>query len=165
MYRKGQLFSLDFIGSVVVFVLILTGIIFFWNIYTSRFNAQLERETLTFQLVKISDLLVENPGIPTQWNETNVEVIGLVSSDRKLQVDKLSSFMNVTYDKTKTLFNIDQYDFYFRIVDVNGAFIKANGQFIEKGAFPGTAEESIVTIRRIVLYGTHKVVLEISAWK
>ena len=165
MYRKGQLSSLDFIGSVVVFVLLLTGIIFFWNIYTLRFNAQLERDALTFQLVKISDLLVEHPGIPTHWNETNVEVIGLVSSDRKLHADKLSAFMNITYNKTKTLLNIDQYDFYFRIVDLNGAFIKANGQFIEKGAFPSTTEDSIITIRRIALYGTQKAVLELSAWK
>lgn len=165
MYKKGQLVTIDFVGSVAIYVFVFIGIIVFWNIYSLRFDAILGGKEMAFKAVKITDLLVENLGVPTDWNETNVAVVGLVSNDRKLDVDKLSAFKNVTYSEIKELFNIELFDFYFRIVDLNGALVNANGQFMEIGNLPGGNKESIIKIRRLVLYGSQKVILEFSMWK
>mgnify|MGYP001580252268 FL=1 len=156
---------MDFIGSVVVFMLLMIGIISFWNVYGLRFNANLEQEELTLKIVKITDVFIQNQGVPTGWNETNVAVIGLVNSDRKLDEDKLSSFKNMTYDNIKELLNIEAYEFYFRVIDTNGALIKANGQFIEIGNLPDFDVKNIIKIRRIALYGIQQVIVEFSMWK
>ena len=165
MHKKAQLVSIELIVSIAVFMVLIVGVIIFWNIYSIRFNKDIDRNELAIKLVKISDTFVENQGFPTAWNETNVQVIGLVNNDRTLNTNKLSSFKNVTYSGIKAILNIDAYDFYFRIIDLQGATVSANGQIIEIGSQPGANEESVITIRRFLLYGSKKVIMEFSIWK
>ncbi len=165
MSKKAQLATMDFLGSIVIFVFLIITIILVWDLYNLRLNSNLENEETVFKLVKITDLLVETQGIPTNWNTTNVQVIGLTSKDRKFDSNKLYLFKNLQYNKTRELFNIENYDFYFKITDLNGALISANNQFIEIGPQPEVDNDSIITIRRFALYGSQKVILEFSVWK
>ena len=166
MHKKAQVVTTDFILSVGVFILLILGVIIFWNNYSTRFNMNVENRELELLAIKITDLLVESPGIPSGWNETyTVEVIGLVNTDRTLDQNKLNAFRNLTYATIKEKFNIEAYDFYFKIVDLNGATLMINGQFMEIGSFPGLDEDSIVKIRRFVVFGSQKVILELSMWK
>ena len=165
MSKQGQLISIDFIGSVVIFFILLTTLFLFWNTSTTKFNNNLERDKLLFTLVKITDLFVEHQGIPTNWNVTNVQVIGLVEKDRTLDTNKLIFFKNLTYNRTRQLLNIEPYEFYFRIIDRNGAIVTAQNQAMEVGSFTPSVKEPVVTIRRFVLYGSRKVIIEFSAWK
>ncbi|MFH1592350.1 MAG: hypothetical protein ABIB47_03210 [Candidatus Woesearchaeota archaeon] len=161
---KGQIVSLDLILSIVVFILLIGGIIAFWNIYILRFNANIKQEELALKATKITDLFVESQGVPTGWNETNVQVIGLVDRDRRLSSNKLASLLNVTYAQIKTSLNIDANEFYFRVVDLNGALVKAKGNFVEVGNSSLDVEQ-VIEMRRFALYGNQKVVLEFSIWE
>ena len=165
MNKKAQLVVLDLIGSVVIFVILLIGIITFWHIYSLRFNANIENQNTAFIATKITDLLVETQGIPNNWNGTNVEVIGLIKTDRVLDPKRLNSFRNLTYSEIQSLFNVESLDFYFRVVDLNGALISTNNQFMEVGSAPPIDQDAIIKIRRFVLFGTQKVVVELSMWK
>ena len=165
MGKRGQLTTIDFIGSVAIFIIILIGIIGYWNTADLRFNANREQEELASKAIKITDVFVESQGTPTNWNETNVEVIGLVSSDRKLDSTKLTSFKNMTYDEVRNTLKIKSYDFYFKIVDINGATIIVDGRTMETGAIPNIEKKAITKIRRIALWGSQKVTLEFSMWK
>ncbi|MEK6826535.1 MAG: hypothetical protein AABX08_02645 [Nanoarchaeota archaeon] len=161
---KAQIASMDFILSAVIFFILIAGVMSFWNIYILRFDANLEQKELVLKAAKITDLFVENEGSPTGWNETDVAVIGLVSSDRKIDNDKLASFLNLSYDQVKSYLNIDENEFYFRVVDLNGAVVKAKGNFAEKGLPPGDVD-SIIKIRRIAMYGSQRAVVEFSLWE
>jgi len=161
---SGQLTSLDFIMSLVVFILLITTIIAFWSNYTLRFDANLKQKELVLKAITITDLFIENQGIPTNWTKDNVQVVGLVDYDRELDASKLSSFLDIGYDQAKDYLNIKAFDFYFRVVDLNGALIKAQGNTVELGN-QSIGAGSIIKIRRFALYGQQKVILEFSIWE
>ncbi len=160
---RGQLSSLDLVMSVTVFVILLIGIVSFWNIYILRFDANLNQKELALKAITITDLLVENTGIPTAWNQTTVQVLGLVERDRRLDSNKLSAILNMNYSNIKSYLNIEAHDFYLRVVDLNGALVKAGGQVVEIGNQTATAN-FIMKIRRPTLYGSQKTILEFLLW-
>jgi len=161
---KGQLSSMDLAISVMVFVFLLVSIISFWNIYVLRFDANLNHKELALKAVTITDLMVENTGIPTAWNKTTAQVIGLTEKDRRLDSNKLSALLNMSYSQIKGYLNIDANEFYFRVVDMNGALVKAQGQVVEIGNQTANTD-FIVKIRRFTLYGSQKTVLEFLLWQ
>lgn len=157
--RKAQIASIDLFIAITIFLLLAAATIYTWNLYTARLNENLEYEKMQLIVFQITDLLVKNPGYPSAWEEnpTNLEVIGMAQDDRILSQDKITAFTKLNYDTSKEKFNIELYDYKFRIKDLSNNMIQESGQNF-------TGDTSIV-IERYVLLNNEKRIMEFMLWK
>ena len=165
--KKGQVQSLDLFVSATVFIVLIVTLILVWDNFSKRLDAKVSYEDLSEKAIKITDVLVETRGVPDQWENDadKVNVIGLVSNDRVLSNNKIEEFIDMEYDDVKKLFNIEAYDFYFRIIDSNGAIIQVDDNDAEFGNKPSLSSKFVITIQRVVLRGGSEFVLEFTLWK
>jgi len=165
--KKGQVQSLDLFVSATVFIVLIVTLILVWDNFSKRLDAKVSYEDLSEKAIKITDVLVETRGVPDQWENDadKVNVIGLVSNDRVLSNNKIEEFIDMEYDDVKKLFNIEAYDFYFRIIDSNGAIIQVDDNDAEFGNKPSLSSKFVITIQRVVLKGGSEVVLEFTLWE
>ena len=164
--RKAQIASVDLFIAITIFLILTAATIYTWNLYTIRLNENLEYEKLQLIVFQITDLLVKNPGHPTGWEENpnNVGVIGLAQDDRVLSQDKITAFINLDYDISKERFNIEPYDYKFRLKDLSGSILQDESeQYLESGQ-TFTGDISIV-IERYILFNNEKAIMEFTLWK
>ena len=157
--RKGQIATIDlFIALVVFFILIIT-VIQIWSLYNHRLGEDMDDETLQLLGFQISDFLVKSPGFPTAWEEnvSSLEVIGLASSDRILSQEKINAFITLDYSLLKEKFNIEPFEYKFRIKDMTNNVINESGLNF-------TGDKSVVT-ERYVMVKNEKRVMEFTLWK
>src|SRR3989344_6068419 len=104
MCKKGQIMIMDLFMSFFVFILLISSVIFTWNAYTLRLNDKLDYEEMMTKAFHVSDLLIENPGVPSEWEKSSssVEVIGLATKDRVLSEEKVNAFINFDESKIKS---------------------------------------------------------------
>lgn len=118
---KGQLFSSDFVVSMMVFMGILGLGVFALNEAVSgqtRFN---EHNRMVKEAYRTSDLLVRTPGYPEGWTSSNVQIVGLAESNHVLENAKLQEFENIpTYEEKKGVLELSQWEFNMT-VRVNGS--------------------------------------------
>src|SRR3989344_564481 len=165
--KKGQVQSLDLFVSATVFIVLIVTLILVWDNFSKRLDAKVSYEDLSEKAIKITDVLVETRGVPDQWENDadKANVIGLVSNDRVLSNNKIEEFIDMEYDDVKKLFNIEAYDFYFKIIDSNGAIIQVDDNDVEFGNKPSLSSKFVITIQRVVLRGGSEFVLEFTLWK
>ncbi len=121
-HRKGQIWSLDFVTSIVVFMVAFIPLFFIWTYVNTQSQQQIlfdQVETLT---LSISDSLIRTKGFPEGWNTSNVNLMGLASEENVLNSTKVSYFFamgNSEYNRTKAILT-GGYDFFFNLTDING---------------------------------------------
>lgn len=153
---KGQVWSLDFIVSVIVFLSVLIPLFFVWNQINLQNQQELLFEDIERMALSLSDSLVRTGGFPEDWNESTVSVIGLASGDNILDESKVSSFLSMgaaNYNMTRTLLT-GSYDFFFEITDINGTAIGSMGQKPD--------DKMIVPIERYCIYNGRIVRMELA---
>ena len=125
MNKKAILFSTDLLVSMLVFLVVLIFFISVWNIYSERLASNVEAEEIQLLAFQITDLMVRSQGVPENWhiNSTNISTIGFKESHDVLSQDKLDTFFSLDYNLTKTLFNINRYEYQFEVRDSNGNLI------------------------------------------
>ena len=156
--RKAQIASVDLFIAITVFLILAAATIYTWNLYNTRLTENLEYEKMQLIAFQITDLLVKNPGHPSGWEETsNAGVIGLAQDDRVLSQDKVTAFVNLDYNTSRELFNIELYDYKFRMKDLSNNVLQESGQEF-------TGDTSIV-IERYVLFNNEKTIMEFTIWK
>ena len=114
---KAQVWSLDFALSLIIFMTSLFAVI--------SVNAMENQEIkdLQMKVLALSDSLIRTRGIPADWNESGVKVIGLAEDENVLNVTKVVLFINMSVndnDRLRGLMDIGLYDFYFEVKDING---------------------------------------------
>ena len=127
MGRKAQLWSLDFVMSLLIFMSAVLAVAFAWNYISANAAETQEMKELQYKVLALSDSLIRTPGIPAEWNETTVEVIGLAEDENVLNVTKVSHFIsmsNTDYERARALLNMGPYEFYFEVADLNGTVIQ-----------------------------------------
>jgi len=159
---RAQVWSSDFVVSAIMFFTVLFLIIFVWN-YT---NAQ-GQERLTFNNIetlalKISDSIIRIPGLPEDWNSSNVRVIGLASSDNVLNETKVSNFVGMSYTKARGLMSV-QYQFYFDLKNITGDIIEESSGNLTAGIYPVSAD-IVVPVKRYVLYKGKVATMTLIIW-
>lgn len=140
--RTGQAISLDLFFAIAIFAILMTVIIVVWNIYTVRLNEGIEYNEMQIVSFQVTDFLVKNV---------------LVDFDRNFSNSKVNSFFNLSYDETRDMLNIMNYDYYLAIMDVNGTSL------VDKGV--SASGEKIISLRRYVLYQNEKAILLFKLWK
>lgn len=107
--RKGQVFTLDFFLGLLAFIALLA--LGFTQLFSFLPSAAFEN--LYDDAVYVSNILIES-GYPLDWNETNVILPGVADAHR-LNITKLKSYSNLSYEHTKILLHIpSDYIFYFQ---------------------------------------------------
>lgn len=157
---KAQLWSTDFALSAVIFFLALGIMVFAWNYTTIQAQESLLVSDLENSAILVSDFLARDPGYPQDWNTSNVQVIGLASSENILNPGKIQSFLNMSYSKAKILLSIGDYEFHFEVLYMNSTLI--NG--LSFGSQPTNAE-AVVPIERPVLYQGSPARMKLIIWK
>ncbi|MCK4532020.1 MAG: hypothetical protein KAT94_04065, partial [Candidatus Aenigmarchaeota archaeon] len=89
---KGQVWSLDFITSVLVFLVVLIPLFFVWNYVNIQNQQQILFDEVEILTLSISDSLIRTEGLPEDWNTSDVSTIGLSSEENVLNVTKVSYF-------------------------------------------------------------------------
>lgn len=120
---KAQVWSLDFALSLIIFMTSLFAVIFAWNYISVNAMENQEIKDLQMKALALSDSLMRTRGIPADWNESGVKVIGLAEDENVLNVTKVMLFINMSVndnDHLRGLMDIGLYDFYFEVKDING---------------------------------------------
>ncbi|MFA4886618.1 MAG: hypothetical protein WC595_00225 [Candidatus Nanoarchaeia archaeon] len=144
MNTNAQIAITDLFFALIIFIILMTAFSFFWTLYLTRFNDNLQRQELELLAYHISDLLVKTPGYPDTWEQdpNNTRILGLAKQDRVLSQEKISAFANLTYNQTKTIFNIERYNYYL-LIQKNGTAL------YETNTLPSG---SSVSVRRTATY-------------
>ena len=155
---KGQIWSADLTLSAFVFITIAVAFLsaFGYMLISAQDNTELrdmERISLS-----VSDALIRIPGIPEDWNRSNVQFPGLADRENIINETKLERFSSMDYSTLKVLMGLDKYEFHFRLSDVNGTV------YAENGMEPENAIASM-PVNRYVLYSGRLARLRFVVWK
>ncbi|MHA1289513.1 MAG: hypothetical protein ACTSPB_19155, partial [Candidatus Thorarchaeota archaeon] len=112
---KGQIFSTDIMIAVGIFLLLLGFCFIVWNGILRTATLEINREKTFETTYQILDMLVRSPGIPSYWNRTNVQSIGLAKSDRVLDQKKVEELLEMPESEVAEKFGIGtlNYTIYF----------------------------------------------------
>ncbi|MBU0898615.1 MAG: hypothetical protein KKB03_04465 [Nanoarchaeota archaeon] len=162
---RGQIWSMDFIVSAIIFFIALATIMFSWNYIIQNTDEQTVINEMESSVLDITDVLVRSPGVPRDWTPSNVQSIGLASEENKLNETKVDYFMQLDYSETKLLLGIKNYHFYFELEDLNNQTVKNQAdQNITKGVYPDTASFIQIPVERYALYRDAIVKLKFIFW-
>ncbi len=127
--RKGYLFSIDAVVSLVLFIIMFVFIISLWNLYSIRLNENVAAEELQLAAFQITDILTKSGGVPNNWekNPANASLIGLRRSPGSLDNKKVTAFLSLDYNDTKKKFNIERFEYEFAILDRKGKVLDTAG--------------------------------------
>ena len=150
---KGQIWSMDFVASVVILALVLVPALFLWQDISSNAGEQKKILDMEQRVLEISDALANTQGSPENWTNETVALPGLKGSGVSLSGQKISMLNETSYQRLKNIFG---YDFYISIKDVNGTLI------MEKGKAP--ASETVAISKRAAIYNNRIVSIEILLW-
>ncbi|HIE41204.1 MAG TPA: hypothetical protein EYP80_00915 [Candidatus Aenigmarchaeota archaeon] len=102
---KGQLLSLDLLISITIFTLIL-AILVSQISYNSKEIIELrEQNKMLEESYRIGEIFFRE-GYPENWNESNVEIIGLATTNR-IDWNKLKKLENLGYQRSLVLHTKD----------------------------------------------------------
>lgn len=148
---KGQIWSLDFIASAVIFTAAVVLVIFAWSFTSAQTGGQARLADMESIALELSDSLIRTGGVPDDWNSTTVQSLGLASEESILSRTKVNRFINLSYTQARGLMGIETYEFYFELLDMNGSLMTNQyGQNLTAGDYPSGAGFS-VPVRRFVL--------------
>ena len=160
--EKAQVGIIDMLASVFIFMILMTVVMIYWYDYNRTLLDRLEKENSMTIALGVTDNLIKNPGKPTDWNSSNVLVIGLASSDRILSEEKVQSFCNISYNQTRALLNI-MHQFYFSILTYqSGSWSKKE---IECGLIPSANATTVINVARPVVYKNQLALMKFYLWR
>lgn len=148
---RAQIWGMDLIAAVMIFSVALS---FFYFYAINDRDLPLEKlETLTQEGILLTDMLLSE-GYPTNWDESNVIEIGILSNGI-VNETKLERFYNLAtndYYHTKNIFNVgyDYYVFFNENMSIGGSRIDGIGK-------PGVTRKNInaknlIRINRVTVY-------------
>ena len=163
--KKGQVAVLDLFISAVIFGVLVSTIMLTWNEYNIRIEKHIGYNDLVIKTFHITDLLVQYPGKPTAWErprpvmgdifpQPSPTTIGLAAEENIIDEYKLNRFLSKNYNHTRDNFNIMNYDFYFKITNLDGSDLDPP---IELGI---QKNKTIVSVKRLVIYKNEEAVLQ-----
>ncbi len=161
---KGQISFVEFLTAMLIFI----GFVAYLSIQVLNFIpsylAELKAERLRIEAFQISELLLNDPGHPINWNERNVVRIGL--SDERMnktnllssyKIGNLSNMCSSSYSLVKQKLG-SEVDFSILITDLKTGQVKVNCRPVEgRGVFN-------VTVRRVAAYENGFLEVVVQVW-
>lgn len=148
---KSQL-SIEYYVSLTIFILFV-GYIFFQLILRSpQYMIEVENERLRSESYQISELLINDPGQPINWNQANVKRIGLSSNLNMtnllstVKISSLQSICNSDYEKIRKSLGTE----YFISIDLVNMTSGENEKLIACTSPVSVTKKTKTSITRIV---------------
>lgn len=156
---KGQIFSIDFMASLMFFLPFLLIMIFLWN-YSEIQYAETERTIdMRDKAVLISDLLLKSEGYPKDWNSANVVTLGLAKENNKISNEKLNRLYEINCTRFKEIFDM-KYNFFLEVTDINDNIL-----FTDDKCGNYSNAEDIIPIQRYGLLEEKLIKMEVLIWE
>ncbi|MBW2996247.1 hypothetical protein KY332_03030 [Candidatus Woesearchaeota archaeon] len=157
--NKAQVWYTDFmIGIMIFFIVIMIYFAYAHNV--SQDPNEITSELLMDAKAISSSLVTQ--GSPSDWNQSNVNVIGITDGDQRLVQEKLDMFVNMTYSQAKTKLRTP-YDFYFYLEDLEGNRISlGENDWFGKNA---SNADNAVFITRVVVYESELINMVVNVWQ
>lgn len=123
---KAQL-SMDVIIAMIIFVIFVSYLFFQLLALRPTYLQQIKVERVRAEAYQISEMLINDPGEPINWNASYVQRIGLSDQNYNLtnliswsKVQNLSSLCNVNYELVRGNISTREYQFSIVVVDRDG---------------------------------------------
>ncbi len=167
MFRKAQAWSFDFMASVIMFFMILTVLFFTWEYTSLQSNDHVMFNDMESSALTLADSMIRSRGFPRDWNGSNIQVLGLASEENVLNETKMLMFVQMDYGDAKRILGIPAYEFYFRILHLNGTQAWANNTELLTGLDPTVFQNStmVVPIERCILFDHSVAKLSFMLWR
>ncbi|MCX6695516.1 MAG: hypothetical protein NTU61_04410 [Candidatus Altiarchaeota archaeon] len=135
MNRKGQVFTWDLIFSSLIFLIMITSMVFIWDNALSEINVREEEYEMDWLSKTITKTLVMTSGTPLEWTPGSVQVYGLAkNAKRENSMSTLShildpnKFIYFVYDAStnyensrKKILSSSKYHYYAELSCLNGS--------------------------------------------
>ena len=144
----------------MIFVIVI--MIYYAYAHNVEQDASSTTSDLLMEAKRITSAFVKQ-GSPADWNQTNVNVIGLTDGEQRLVEEKLDMLANMTYEQIKSNLRT-QYNFYFYLEDVDGSIIPINGGKTSIG-LNGSSSDNLVSLARVVIYDSRLVGMVVHVWQ
>ncbi|MDY6766188.1 MAG: hypothetical protein SVW77_02365 [Candidatus Nanohaloarchaea archaeon] len=172
--RNGQIFTIDMVASILVFMLIVNLSLITWNLAQRNSVMFNEDRALRDRAERIADLLVRGPGVPENWTADTVELVGLADPDHVLSNEKLDEFDALSYQEQTDLLRTRGSDVHLN-VSTNGSTVEVDtdsGTLTAAFGTPAAADAETVAVseRRVLVNtsnteGYEDAVLELVLWR
>lgn len=155
---RGQVFTLDYVIAVGIFVLVYAACIYAWNSVAYKTLEEFEATEMENTAVRACWQLTRTPGSPADWeaDPSTALALGLAPKDRVLSQEKFNQLSVIEYEKLKNYLGVGGFDFNLRVTYINGSFAG------EVGKIP--ASDKLVSVRRIAVMGNETVFLDFRVW-
>jgi hypothetical protein len=160
MIKRGQAWGFDLMVASTIFI---AGIIIFY-LYTINYPTQGKEilEELFYEGNLATDNLLSK-GIPENWDQTNIIIIGITDSGKinQTKLDRLYDLSQTDYQKTKGLLNT-KYDYFFNFskqMTANGTQINGIGTQIPQNP------RNRLKVARFTIYNNEPVSLDLHIWE
>lgn len=153
---KGQAFSPDFIVASIIFLLILTIL----QVYTQNMYEKIDKQQNLFyyeSLVSTTDVLLLYRGYPANWNQSNVEVMGLAEKPNYINRTKVEEMMAMSESRIRKVMNIEGMSF-------NMTFSNQTDMLYTSGESDWSSAENIFIINRNAVMDGKPVKLTFIVW-
>jgi len=144
---KAELFSSDFVISILVFLCALVIISFYYqNLQSDVYESNIRNEMFS-KATNMASLLATTSGYPKYWNNTSVKVIGLYD-DGKFNLTKFEELKKINFNTAKTMLGTGPYKIYIALRNETDDVIENQGISYSYGIAPVNAEQ-VVLVKRL----------------
>jgi len=161
MSRKAQLWSLDFVVSLMIFLSAVVAVLFSWNYISANAAETQALKELQLKVMTLSDSLIRTQGLPVNWGNATVEVFGLAETENVLNATKLAILVNMStyeYDRARAILDLGAYDFYLEAKDLNGTVFGNTSKPLASNA------GVVIPIERFAMYGGRIARVKLIIW-
>jgi hypothetical protein len=159
---KAELFSTDFMVSILIFLSALVMITFFYQNMHSDMAESQARNDMYSKAISLASMLATTSGYPTYWNNSSVKNIGIYDGG-KFNLTKFDEMKKVDVQLARIMFGTSYYNFYISMKNETGG-VMGNYSY----GNPIVNPEQVIVIKRLgvtVFNGTaRKAILEVDIW-
>ena len=152
---KGQVFSMDLLLAVVIFIIVVGILMATWNFNKNRMDEAAWSGSLEDIAYTTSDSLVMTPGSPSNWEENTSGVVslGLSRVERNIDERKIDSIVSIDVVVLRNLTHAGVNNISITLLDASGNVLK------KAGVDP--VGEYFVSSSRVVIYNGEMAVLKV----
>src|SRR4030042_425618 len=154
---KAQVFSPDFVVASIIFLLVLTILqVYTQNMYEKIDNQQ---KPLYYEsLVSTTDILLLYGGYPENWDQGNVEGLGLAEKPNYVNRTKVEQMMAKNENQIRSIINVEGMSF-------NITFSNETGVLYTKGSADWSSAENIFIVNRNAIMDEEPVKKSFIIWR
>ena len=166
--KRGQVIIFDLIVAIAIFT--ITFLLFYNQFFFSSNDEAYDYNRASEKINQLGYFLISTSGVPNDWDETDVEAIGIASEKNVIDETKLSMLVAMgiaNSSNMKQKLDIQAYNFSFSATHPDGALVQLNNSIYQGNASFGTVQESKNKIKstRIASYKNSEIILKLEISK